>query len=70
MHDDAFELAVKRSKTDIWHAGIQIVLVTTEKTCPVPALRRLLIQGPKPVSVELIRLSSGASSLHNVVIIL
>lgn len=62
---------MKRSKTDVEHSGVQIILAATgEPTCPVSALRRLFIQDPRPSDAPLFRLSSGAFSRQNVVSIL
>lgn len=64
-------LRLKRSKTDIEHTGVQIILAATgEQTCPVAALRRLFIQDPRPPTAPLFRLSSAAFSRQNVVSIL
>lgn len=64
-------LRLKRSKTDIEHTGVQIILaVIGEPTCPVSALRRLFIQDPRPSDAPPFRLSSFAFSGQKVVSIL
>ena len=64
-------LRLKRSKTDVDHTGVQIMLAATgEPTCPVSALRRLFIQDPRPAEAPLFRLSSAAFSRQSVVSIL
>lgn len=61
-------LRLKRSKTDMEHTGVQIVLAATgEKTCPVLALRRLFTKDTQSPSSPLFRLSSGAFSRFSVV---
>ncbi len=55
--DQYLILHLKRSKTDIEHTGVQIILVATgEQTCLVAALRSLFIQDPRPPNAPLFRL--------------
>ena len=69
--DQYATLRLKRSKTDVEHIGVQIILAATgEQTCPVAALRRLFIQDSRPPNAPLFRLSSVAISRQNVVAIL
>lgn len=50
---------------------MQIILAaTSERTCPVAALRRLFIQDPHPANAPLFRLQSAAFSRQGVVNIL
>ncbi len=64
-------LRLKRSKNDMEHPGVQIILAATgEPTCPLAALRRLFIQDPRPPNVLLFRLQSSAFSRQAVVNIL
>ena len=50
-------LRLKRTKTDIEHPGVQIILAATvELTCPVAAFRTLFIQDPRTPIAPLFRL--------------
>ncbi len=50
-------LRLKRSKINMEHTGVQIILAATgELTCPVAALRRLFIQDPCSPNAPLLRL--------------
>lgn len=61
-------LRLKRSKTDIEHTGVQIILAATdERTFPVVALRRLFIQDPRPANDSLFCLQSAAFSRQGIV---
>lgn len=61
-------LRLKRSKTDIEHSGVQIILAATgENTCPVAALRQLFLIDPQPSNAPLFRLNSGSFSRQGVV---
>lgn len=59
--DEYAVLRLKRSKTDIEHSGVQMILAATgEPTCPVIALCRLFAVDPQPPNEPLFRLGSGA----------
>lgn len=61
-------LRLKRSKTDVDHSGVQIMLAATGKaTCPVAAFRRLFQADPQPTNVSLFGLGSGACSRQGVI---
>ena len=60
-------LTLPRSKTDIRHKGVRIILAATgEPTCPVRALQRLCEVDPRPSTAPLFRLSSGTFSRSEV----
>lgn len=64
-------LRLKRSKTDINHTGVQIVLAATgEPTCPVASLRRLFLVDPQLPSAPLFQLASGSFPRQRVITIL
>ena len=64
-------LRLKRSKTDTEHTGVQIIQAATgERICPLAALRKLFIQGPRPANALLFRLQSAAFFRQDVVKIL
>ena len=49
-------LRLKRSKTDVHHTGVEIILAAThDQTCPVTALRKLYSEDPQPRSAPLFR---------------
>lgn len=53
-------LRLKRSKTDLNHSGVEIILAATyDKNCPVKALRALFTQDPQPRTAPLFRLTKG-----------
>lgn len=61
-------LRLKRSKTEIEHSGVQIILTATgENTCPVAALRQLFLIDSQPSNAPLFRLNSGSFSRQGVV---
>ncbi len=69
--DQYATLRLKRSKTDVEHTGVQIILAAKgEQTCPVAAQKGLFIQDPRSTNVSLLRVSSVAFSGQNVVAIL
>lgn len=56
-------LRLKRSKTDVNHTGVEIILAATrDKACPVMALRALFDQDPQPRSAPLFCLSADGLS--------
>ena len=56
-------LRLKRSKTDVNHTGVEIILAATEdKTCPVTALRTLFIRDPQPRTAPLFRLTGTSTA--------
>lgn len=67
--DDAFTeydqyavLRLKNSKTDLDHISIQIILAaTSEASCPVKTLRRLLKEDPQPGNAPLFRMGPSFS---------
>lgn len=70
--DDQYAvLRLKRSKTDIKHSGVQIILAATgEDTCLVASLRRLFQVDPQPANAPLFCLGSGCFSRQGVVAVL
>ena len=69
--DQYATLRFKRSKTDVEHTWVQIILAATgEQKCPVAALRRLFIQDPRLPNAPLFNLSSVTFSRRNMVVIL
>ena len=66
--DDHVILALKESKTDYEHKGVQIVIAASNSsTCPVRALRRLFKEDPQPPNAPLFRFSNRAFSYKNFV---
>ncbi len=64
-------LRLKRSKTNVEHTWMEIILAATgEQTYLVAALRRIFIQDPRSPNAPLFRLSSVAFSRENVLAIL
>jgi hypothetical protein len=60
-------LRLKRSKTDVNHSGVQIMLAAiNEATCPVRALRRLFCMNPQPINALLFRLVDGSGSFSRI----
>jgi integrase len=60
-------LRLKRSKTDVNHSGVQIMLAATnETTCPVRALRRLFCMNPQPINAPLFRLVNDSGSFSRI----
>ena len=50
-------ITLKRSKTDIKHKGVKIIIAATNSlTCPIKALRMLFEQDPQPQTKPLFRL--------------
>ncbi len=69
--DQYATLRLKRSKTDVEHTGVQIILaVTGQQTFLVAVLRRLFIQDPRPPNAPMFKLSSVVFSRQNVFAIL
>lgn len=63
-------LRLKRSKTDVNHTGVEIILAAThDKTCPVMALRALFDQDPQPRSAPLFHLADGLSEFPRRIIL-
>lgn len=61
-------LRLKHSKTDIYHSGVQIMLIVTgEETCPIVVLRNLFMLDSLPANATLFRLAFR-SFLRQVVI--
>ena len=61
-------LRLKRSKTDIEHSRVQIILAATgENSCPVAALRQLFLIDPQLSNAPLFRLNSGSFSRQGVI---
>ena len=70
-NDQYAVLRLKRSKTDVKHTGVQIILSATgERTCPVAALRRLFNHVKRSASAPLFMLSNAAFSRVSVISIL
>jgi hypothetical protein len=71
---DSFDhaiLTLKRSKTDLEHKGVQIVLAASlNSTCPVLALKRLFKNDVQPPNAPLFRFNSRAFLYSNFVIAL
>lgn len=56
-------LRLKRSKTDVYHTGVEIILAATQDTtCPVTALQVLFNQDPQPGSAPLFRLTNKSAA--------
>lgn len=54
-------LRLKRSKTDLDHKGVEIILAATHnQVCPVAALRKLFLLDRQPPTAPLFRFDSGA----------
>jgi hypothetical protein len=64
-------LRLKRSKTDLLHKGVKIVIAATgENICPVKALRRLWALDPQPPSAPLFRLARSSFKYSVVILML
>ena len=62
-------LRLKRSKTDIKHTGVEIIIAATnDSTCTVIALRELFRLDPQPGNASLFSLANGAAFARNSVI--
>jgi hypothetical protein len=60
-------LRLKRSKTDVDHSGVQIMLAATnEVTCSVRALRRLFFMDSQSINAPLFRLVDGSGSFFRI----
>jgi hypothetical protein len=70
--DDSYAiLRLKRSKSDIDHQGVDIILAATNKPCcPVTALKTLLEFDPQPPFAPLFRLRGGTCNYNSFVSIL
>lgn len=56
-------LRLKRSKTDLNHTGVEIILAAThDATCPVTALRTLFTRDPQPQTAPLFRLTGRSTA--------
>lgn len=58
-------LRLKRSKTDVQHTGVEIILAATQsaaRTCPVTALRTLFDRDLQPGSAPLFRLTGKSTA--------
>lgn len=64
-------LWLKQSKTDTKYIGVQIIFVATgEKTCLIAVLIQLYTLDSQPTNAPLFRLSFGAFSQFNMMLIL
>ena len=62
-------LRLNRSKKDVKHIGIEIIIAATNDfLCPVLALCKLLILDSQPNNAPLFSLADGATFTHNPVI--
>ena len=62
-------LRLKRSKIDTKHTDIEIIIAATnDSTCPITALRELLMLDPQPGNAPLFSLANGAVFACNPVI--
>ena len=70
--DDSYAiLRLKRSKSDIDHQGVDIILAATNKPCcPVTALKTLFEFDPQPPFAPLFRLRGGTCNYNSFVSIL
>ncbi len=69
QNDQHVILRLKRSKTDVKHTGVEIIIaVTNDFTCPVTALRELFMLDPQPGNALLFSLANGAAFARNPVI--
>ena len=67
--DQHIILRLKKSKTDIKHTGIKIIIAATNNsTCSVTALRELFILEPQSRNVPLFTLANGAMFARNPII--
>lgn len=67
--DQHIILRLKRSKTDIKHTGVEIIIAATnDSTCPVTALRELFMLDPQSGNAPLFILANGAAFARNPVI--
>ena len=67
-NDEHVLLRLKRSKTDVQHRGVEIVLAATDSPlCPVRTLRRLWQVDPQPPSAPLFRLKTRSFSYSTIV---
>lgn len=67
--DQYVVLRLKRSKTDVKHTGVEIIIAATnDATCPVSALRQLFMLDPQPSNAPLYRLDNGAAFARKPVI--
>jgi hypothetical protein len=66
--DEHVTLALKRSKTDYNHEGVEIIMSATgNSTCPVKALRRLFREDLQPINAPLFRFANRTFSYTNFV---
>ena len=66
--DNFATLRLKRSKSDVKHAGVEIILAATgDSTCPVLALRHLFQVDPKPPASPLFSLQQGSFDRHHII---
>ena len=69
QNDQYVVLRLKRSKTDVKHTGVEIIIAATnDLTCPVLALQELFMLDPKPSNAPLFSLDSGTTFARNQVI--
>lgn len=62
-------LRLKRSKTDVKHTGVEIIIAATnDTTCPVLALRQLFMLGPQPSNALLFKLDNEVAFARKPVI--
>lgn len=62
-------LRLIRSKTDVKHTGVEVIIAATNNTtCSVSALRQLFMLDPQPSNAPLFRLDNGAAFVRKPVI--
>jgi len=67
--DEHAILTLKRSKTDLLHHGVEIILAATGTTlCPVTALRRLFAEDLQPLCAPLFRFATSAFTYERLVL--
>ena len=68
-NDQHVVLWLKRSKTDVKHTGVEVIIAATnDSLCPVSALRKLFMLDPQPNNAPLFSLAGGAAFARNPVI--
>ncbi len=67
--DQYVVLRLKRSKIDIKHTGVEIIIAAINNvSCPVSALRQLFMLDPQPSNTPLFKLDNGAAFARKPVI--
>ena len=68
-NDQNVVLRLKRSKTDVKHTGVEIIIAATnDSLCPLSALCKLFMLDPQPNNAPLFSLAGGDAFVCNPVI--